>query len=48
MAAVNLENGSSLQSAFNVAFRGGCVMGFCLVSLALMVLTILIIIYKGN
>jgi len=46
MAAVNLKNGTSLQSAFVVAFRGGCVMGFCLVSLALIVLTFIIIVYK--
>ena len=34
-----------LKEAFNVAFRGGCVMGFCLVSLALSVLTALIAVY---
>ena len=46
MAAVNLKNGTSLQTAFSVAFRGGCVMGFCLVSLALSVLTLVLIVYK--
>ena len=34
------------KNAFNVAFRGGCVMGFILVSLALMILTFIIMIYK--
>jgi len=48
MAAINLKNGTSLQSAFVVAFRGGCVMGFCLVSLALIVLTFIIMVYKRN
>ena len=37
----------ALQNAFNVAFRGGCVMGFFLVSLALAILTFIIMIYKG-
>jgi len=36
---------SALKDAFNVAFRGGCVMGFCLVSLALSILTALILGY---
>lgn len=36
---------NALHEAFNVAFRGGCVMGFCLVSLALAVLTGLIYFY---
>ncbi len=35
----------ALRDAFNVAFRGGCVMGFCLVSLALAVLTGIIALY---
>lgn len=35
----------ALKEAFNVAFRGGCVMGFCLVSVALAVLTIIIFFY---
>ena len=37
------QNG--LREAFNVAFRGGCVMGFCLVSLALAVLTFIVMFY---
>jgi Na+/H+-translocating membrane pyrophosphatase len=37
----------SLQAAFDIAFRGGCVMGFALVSLALAILCILIIVYKA-
>ena len=36
-----------LDRAFNVAFRGGLVLGFTLVGLALLVLIILIIIYKS-
>ncbi len=47
VATVNLKNGTSLQNAFTVAFRGGSVMGFCLVSLALFILTIILIIYQG-
>jgi inorganic pyrophosphatase len=39
------NRGESLKQAFNVAFKGGCVMGFCLVSLALAILTMIIIIY---
>ena len=35
----------ALREAFNMAFRGGCVMGFCLVSLALAVLTLIIYVY---
>jgi len=35
----------ALREAFNVAFRWGCVMWFCLVSLALAVLTVLIAVY---
>ena len=37
----------SLTMAFDIAFRGGCVMGFALVSLALAILCILIIVYKN-
>jgi inorganic pyrophosphatase len=36
---------TKLKSAFDVAFKGGCVMGFCLVSLALSILTLLVIVY---
>ena len=35
-----------IGTAFVMAFRGGAVMGFCLVSLALMMLTLLILLYK--
>ena len=37
-----------LDRAFNVAFRGGLVLGFTLVGLALLVLVILIMAYKGG
>ena len=37
----------SLVKAFDLAFRGGCVMGFILVALALAILSILIIAYKA-
>jgi len=37
----------SLRMSFDLAFRGGCVMGFALVSLALAILCILIIVYKA-
>jgi inorganic pyrophosphatase len=47
-AANNVENKPvALQTAFNVAFRGGCVMGFFLVSLALLILTFVIMIYRS-
>jgi Na+/H+-translocating membrane pyrophosphatase len=36
----------SLEEAFKVAYRAGCVMGFALTSLALLILTILIAIYR--
>jgi H(+)-translocating pyrophosphatase len=46
-----LINEKDLNSAyiesFNVAFRGGCVMGFCLVSLALAILALLIMGYHA-
>ena len=38
----------SLDEAFNVAFRGGLVLGFTLVGLALLVLVLLIIGYKSH
>lgn len=41
------EARSSLDRAFNVAFRGGLVLGFTLVGLALFVLILLIMTYKG-
>lgn len=37
---------TSLASAFKTAYRAGCVMGFALVSLGLLVLTLLIVLYK--
>lgn len=36
------------RKAFNVAYRGGIVMGFCLVSLALFVLLAIIFVYQSN
>ena len=36
------------RRAFNVAYRGGMVMGFCLVSLALFVLLAIILVYKSK
>jgi Na+/H+-translocating membrane pyrophosphatase len=36
-----------MSSAFLVAFRGGCVMGFALTSLGLLVLTLLITLYTN-
>jgi inorganic pyrophosphatase len=47
MAATEKEQ-NKLSEAFKVAFKGGCVMGFCLVSLALAVFTVLIYVYQGN
>lgn len=37
----------SLEDGFAVAYRAGCVMGFFLVSLGLLVLCILIIIFRS-
>lgn len=42
------QNEKKFSEAFNVAFKGGCVMGFCLVALALFNLTILIMIFNGK
>lgn len=36
---------TSYKKAFSVAFNGGCVMGFCLVSLALFFLLVIIHFY---
>lgn len=38
---------NGLAEAFRTAYRGGCVMGFALVSIGLFVLLILILIYKA-
>jgi len=38
----------NMSSAFNVAYRAGCVMGFTLVSLGLLVLTLIIIVYQNH
>lgn len=46
-AAVIKKEDESLKEAFNAAFRGGCVMGFILVSLALIMLALIIIIFKA-
>ena len=45
MAATHKQEEVALSEAFSIAFRGGCVMGFILVSLALGMLTILIAVY---
>jgi len=47
MAATEPKN-TKLSEAFKVAFKGGCVMGFCLVSLALAVFTVLIWVYSSK
>ena len=41
------ESVISLDRGFNVAFRGGIVLGFTLVGLALLVLMVLIVAYRG-
>lgn len=46
LAAITKNPKDALANAFVMAFRGGCVMGFILVSLALLVLTLLIITYQ--
>jgi H(+)-translocating pyrophosphatase len=46
-AATYTHDELALKNAFNVAFRGGCVMGFCLVSLSLLVLTAIIYVYMS-
>ena len=38
---------NSLAPAFRTAYRAGVAMGFCLVSLGLLVLIIMILIYKS-
>jgi H(+)-translocating pyrophosphatase len=44
-AAIHKNEDEALRKAFNCAFRGGCVMGFTLVSLALAILTVVIIVH---
>src|SRR5690606_20502164 len=44
-AATYVSESLALKNAFNTAFRGGCVMGFCLVSLALSVLAGIMYVY---
>lgn len=39
---------NSLGSAFKTAYRAGCVMGFTLVSISMLVLLTLILIYKNS
>ena len=39
---------TAYKKAFCIAYEGGCVMGFCLVSLALFVLLSIIYFYKGK
>lgn len=41
----NNKHDEKFSESFNAAFKGGCVMGFCLVSLALFNLTILIMVF---
>jgi len=41
-----LEAKHSLGRAFKTAFRAGCVMGFTLVSISIMVLMVIILIFK--
>lgn len=46
-AAKYSDDETCYRKAFNVAYRGGMVMGFCLVSLALFVLLALIYVYQS-
>lgn len=45
LTATGRTDAEAFQNAFNAAFKGGCVMGFFLVSLALSILTVLIIVF---
>lgn len=47
-ASTEKDDKTKLSEAFKVAFKGGSVMGFCLVSLSLFVFTILIYVYHSN
>lgn len=46
-AARYSEPDTAYKKAFSIAFEGGCVMGFCLVSLSLFVLMLICYFYKG-
>lgn len=47
-AAKYRNDNTCYRKAFNVAYRGGMVMGFCLVSLALFVLLGIIFVYQSK
>jgi Na+/H+-translocating membrane pyrophosphatase len=47
-AARHSDPDTAYKKAFCVAYEGGCVMGFCLVSLALFVLLSIIYFYKSK
>ena len=40
------DKGNALNKGFKIAFRAGCVMGFMLVSLGLMIMSFIILIYR--
>ena len=42
-----LEAKQGIGRAFNCAYRAGCVIGFTIVSISMMVLMIIILVYKG-
>jgi inorganic pyrophosphatase len=46
-AATIKDKSDAYYNAFNAAFRGGCVMGFVLCSLAIMILVVIIVIFKS-
>lgn len=48
MAAKYKDDEICYRKAFDVAYRGGMVMGFCLVSLALFVLISIIFVYQSK
>lgn len=45
LAATSRSDEDAFKNAFNMAFKGGCVMGFFLVSLALIILALIIMIF---
>ena len=47
LAATTRSDQEALKNAFNVAFKGGCVMGFILVSLALAILSFIIMSFEA-